>query len=114
MAHPLPASASPQKKSSALLFAGVGLAVLLLIAGVGGYFVMTTMMNKPAANTAKTDSPTNPATTDIAAGHETGRYWLELNTENQADRIRAGESLTMTSDQQFKFHFSPNQYWKRL
>ena len=102
----LPAPAS--KKSPVLLFAGVGLVVLLLIAGVGGYFVMTSM-NKPAAGPAGTSSPSNPTATDIAAGHEAGRYWLQLNTRDKADSVRAGEALTMTSGQQFKFHFSPNQ-----
>ncbi len=98
---------TPAKKSSALLIAGVGLVVLLLIAGVGAYFVITTMMNKPAANT---DTPaTSTTATDLAAGHETGRYWLELNAENKADKIRAGEELTMPSGQQFKLHFSPSE-----
>src|SRR5882724_6763842 len=45
-------AAKPSGKSSALMLAGVGLLVLLLIAGVGGYFVMHTMMNKPGTNTA--------------------------------------------------------------
>jgi serine/threonine protein kinase len=109
-APPVAASpVTPRKKSPVLLIAGAGLVVLLLIAGVGGFFVMNKMMNKPAANTAKTDSSANPAPAEVAAGHETGRYWLELNTEKKADRIRAGESLTMASDQQFKLHFSPSE-----
>lgn len=109
-APPVAASpATPSKKSPALLIAGVGLVVLLLIGGIGGYFVITTM-NKPAANTANADAPASTTTaTDLAAGHEAGRYWLELNAENQADKIRAGEELTMPSGQQFKFHFSPSE-----
>ena len=104
------APVTPPKKSSALLIAGVGLVVLLLIAGIGGYFVMSTMMNRPAASTASTDAPpTSNTATDLAAGHEAGRYWLELNAEDQADKIRAGEQLTMPSGQQFKFHFSPSE-----
>jgi serine/threonine-protein kinase len=108
---PMPAAAvvAPSKKSSALLIAGVGLVVLLLIAGVGGYFVMNTMMNKPAANTAKTDGPANPAGADLAAGHEAGRYWVELNSADKSDSVRAGETLEMSSAQQFKFHFSPSE-----
>src|SRR5215813_2505249 len=98
-----------KKKGPALLIAGVGLVVVLLIAGIGGYFVMSAMMNKPAANTAKTDTPANKNTTDIAAGHEAGRYWLELNSEGKSDNVRAGEELTMNSGQQFKFHFSPSE-----
>lgn len=104
-----PAAVEPQKKSSALLIAGAGLVVLLLIAGVGGYFVMNKMMKTPAANTAKTDTPANTTAADVAAGHEAGRYWLELNSEDKSDAVRAGETLSMTSGQQFKLHFSPSE-----
>jgi len=104
---PVAADVAPQKKSSALLIAGVGLVVLLLIAGVGGFFVMSTMMKKSDANTAKTETPANTSAADVAAGHEAARYWLQLNSE--ADSVRAGESLTLTSGQQFKLHFSPSE-----
>ena len=108
--EPIAAAAPAPKKGSAILIAGVGLVVLLLIAGVGGYFVVTTMMRKPAAtNTAKTDTPPHTTNPDIAAGHEAGRYWLELNSPNKSDAVRAGETLTMNSGQQFKFHFSPSE-----
>ena len=108
---PVPAAAvvAPPKKSPALLIAGVGLVVLLLIAGVGGYFVMSTMMNKPAANTAQTDAPANPAGADLAAGHEAGRYWLEVSSANKSDAVRASEAVTMSSSEQFKLHFSPSE-----
>jgi serine/threonine-protein kinase len=107
-----PIAASPVatgKKSSALLIAGVGLVVLLLIAGVGGYFVMSTMMKKPATDTTRADASSSATGTDLAAGHEAGRYWVQVNSTDKSDAVRAGESLTMTSGQQFKFHFSPSE-----
>lgn len=104
---PIMADVAPPKKSSALLIAGVGLVVLLLIAGVGGFFVMSTMMKKSEANTAKTETPANTSAADVAAGHEAARYWLQLNSE--ADAVRAGETLTLASGQQFKLHFSPSE-----
>jgi serine/threonine-protein kinase len=104
---PVAVDVAPQKKSSALLIAGVGLVVLLLIAGVGGFFVMSTMMKKSDANIAKTDTPANTSAADVAAGHEAARYWLQLNSE--ADSARAGETLTLKSGQQFKLHFSPSE-----
>jgi serine/threonine-protein kinase len=103
------APVATKKKGPALLIAGVGLVVLLLIAGVGGYFVMNTMMKKPATETAKTETSSSATGADLAAGHETGRYWLQVNSANKSDAVRAGESLTMTSGQQFKFHFSPSE-----
>jgi hypothetical protein len=104
---PVSAEVAPPKKSSALLIAGVGLVLLLLIAGVGGFFVMSTMMKKSDANTANTEKPANTSAADVAAGHEAARYWLQLNSE--ADSVRAGETLTLTSGQQFKLHFSPSE-----
>lgn len=104
---PVATDVAPQKKSSALLIAGVGLVVLLLIAGVGGFFVMSSMMKKSDPNTAKTDTPANTSAADVAAGHEAARYWLQLNSE--ADSVRAGEALSLTSGQQFKLHFSPSE-----
>jgi hypothetical protein len=102
-------AAKPSGKSSALIFAGVGLIVLLLIAGVGGYFVMHTMMNKPEAVTTGTDSPAKPAGADLAGTHEVGRYWLQVNSDGDLNSIRADELIQMTSGQQFKFHFSPSE-----
>ena len=101
--------AKPAGKSSALIFAGVGVVVLLLIAGVGGYFVMHTMMNKPEANTAQTNSPSKSAGSDLAGAHEVGRYWLQVNSDGELNSIRADDVIQMTSGQQFKFHFSPSE-----
>ncbi|HXI61518.1 MAG TPA: protein kinase [Pyrinomonadaceae bacterium] len=102
-------AAKPSGKSSALIFAGVGLLVLLLIAGVGGYFVMHTMINKPGAVTAGTDSPAKPAGSDLAGAHEVGRYWLQVNSDGDLSSIRADDVMQMSSGQQFKFHFSPSE-----
>jgi hypothetical protein len=108
---PIAAAAAPAKsKGPALIFAGVGLVVLLLIAGVGGYFVMHTMMNKPEANVAQTNSSANAAGGgDVAGAHEIGRYWLQVNSESESNSVRADEELQMASGQQFRFHFSPSQ-----
>lgn len=105
------AVASPAKgKGSALLFAGVGLVVLLIIAGVGGYFVMHAMMGKPDTNVAQTDSSTNPTGgADVVGAHEIGRYWLQVNADGEANSVRAAEELQMASGQQFRFHFSPSE-----
>jgi len=106
---PLLAAEAPAKgKGSALIFAGVGLIALLLIAGVGGYFVMHTMMAKPEANVAKTDGPTNSgAGGEVAGAHEIGRYWLQVNSETNS--VRADEEPQLASGQQFRFHFSPSE-----
>jgi serine/threonine protein kinase len=105
-------SAQPQRRSSLPLVA-VGIVVLLLIVGAGGYAVIHFMGTSANSNTSRTDSSngTNKTSeTDLAAGgHEIGRYWVEVNAPNKSDAIRAGESLSMDSGQQFKFHFSPSE-----
>jgi eukaryotic-like serine/threonine-protein kinase len=105
-------SAQPQRRSS-LPFVAVGIVVLLLIAGAGGYAVihfMGTSANSSPSGTDPSNGKNGTSGTETAAGgHEIGRYWLEVNAPNKSDAIRAGESLSMDSGQQFKFHFSPSE-----
>jgi serine/threonine protein kinase len=108
--YPIPSQPiAPARKTSPLIFLGVGLVVLLLIAGVGGYAVMHYMSSNPA-NTSSSTNPTKPNEgADLAGGHEVGRYWLQVNTEDKSNSVRADEQLKMNSGQQFKFHFSPSE-----
>src|SRR5437764_2366172 len=101
-----PQPAPPARRGNALLFAGIGLVVLLVIAGGGGYIVMHTMMNKSPSTGSSNPSTTTPGGAEVAAGHEVGRFWLQVKDPSNA--VRAGEAVTMISGQQFKFHFSPS------
>ena len=106
--------AEPRKRSP-LLFIGAAVVVLLLIAGAGGFAVMHFMSGSTAnANTngsgSSSGSSANNSATDVSAGgHEVTRYWLEVDTTDKADAIRAGDSVTMHSGQSFKFHFNPSE-----
>ena len=110
--QPTPSSAPvvvPRQRRSPLLFVGAGIIVLLLIVGVGGYAVIHFMTGKSPNNPSRTDSSNGPNGTDLAGGgHEAGRYWIEVNTPNKSDAVRAGDRLTMPSGEKFKFHFSPS------
>ena len=108
--YPIPPSPiAPARKTSPLIFLGVGLVVLLLIAGVGGYAVMRYMSSNPS-NTSSSTNPTKANEgADLAGGHEVGRYWLQVNTADKSDSVRADEQLKLISGQQFKFHFSPSE-----
>jgi eukaryotic-like serine/threonine-protein kinase len=112
---PAQASADPQRRSS-LPFVAVGIVLLLLVVGAGGYAVIHFMGSNANGNSGSTDPAKGSSGTsgtsgaDLAAGgHEIGRYWLEVNTANKADALRAGESVSMSSGQKFKFHFSPSE-----
>jgi eukaryotic-like serine/threonine-protein kinase len=105
------APASPARRSS-LPFVAVGIVVLLLVLGAGGYAVIHFMGSSANGNATRTDPAkgvNGAGGADLAAGgHEIGRYWLQVNTANKADAVRAGESVSMNSGQKFKFHFSPS------
>lgn len=110
LSTPVPVAAT--RRSSTPLIA-VGVIVLLLVIGAGGYAVIH-FMGKSGDNTAaRADPAKNPSGAggpDLAAGaHEVGRYWVEVNTPSKAEAIMAGESLSMKSKQQYKFHFSPSE-----
>jgi serine/threonine-protein kinase len=102
-----PKPVAPPRRGNAMLFAGLGLLALLLIAGGGGYVVMHTMMNKSPSTATSNPATDTGAGPDVAAGHEVGRFWLQVNDPSNA--VRAGEAVTMLSGQQFKFHFSPSE-----
>jgi len=99
------------RSRSPLLLIGAAVVVLLLIVGAGGFAVMH-FMGGPTANSNTTGSNNNSGSsaTDVATGgHEVTRYWLELDTPDKADAVRAGDSVTLQSGQSFKFHFNPSE-----
>jgi len=103
-----PQAAPPAKRRSPLPFVAIGIVVLLLVLGAGGFAVIRFMSSNANTNVAKTDAPKSGTENDPAlGGHEVGRYWIEVNTES--DAVRAGDTVTMQSGQEFKFHFSPSE-----
>jgi serine/threonine protein kinase len=102
--------AEPRRRSS-LPFVAVGIVILLLVLGVGGYAVMHFMSGSTAnSNADASNHNSGSSATDVAAGgHEVTRYWLEMDTPNKADAVRASDSVTMQSGQSFKFHFNPSE-----
>ncbi|MFY9618518.1 MAG: serine/threonine-protein kinase [Pyrinomonadaceae bacterium] len=94
----------PSKRRSPLLVIGAIAIVLLLL--VGGGFAIMSFMGRRTANV-----PTAPATgpESVTPMHEVARYWLEVDTKDNDQKILAGESLTMAGGEGFRFHFSPNE-----
>jgi len=106
----LPQPSAPARRRSPLPFVAIGIVVLLLVLGAGGYAVIHFMSSNANTNSAKTDPSKSTTTTDPAlGGHEVGRYWLEVDSKNKADAVRAGDSVVMQSGQSFRFHFSPSE-----
>lgn len=103
--------AAPPRSHSPLLFLGLGVVVLLLIVGVGGFAVMHFMNGSTASSNANgSNVNANKSIADPATGaHEVARYWIEVDTQDKSDSIRADEPFSMQSKQAFKFHFSPSE-----
>jgi serine/threonine protein kinase len=113
--HNQPAAVMPSppvaaRKRSLLPLVAIGVIVLLLVLGAGGYAVIHFMSSSANSNAAKKDPSKSSATNDPAAGgHEVARYWFEVDTKDKTDAVRAGDSVAMQSGQSFKFHFSPSE-----
>jgi serine/threonine-protein kinase len=106
----LPQPSAPAQRRSPLPFVAIGIVVLLLVLGAGGYAVIHFMSSSANTNSAKTDPSKSATTTDPAlGGHEVGRYWLEVDSKDKAEAVRAGDSVVMQSGQSFRFHFSPSE-----
>jgi serine/threonine protein kinase len=104
----LPQASAEAQRRSPLPFIAIGVVVLLLVLGAGGFAVISLLSANSNTNVAKTDPAKSGTDTDPAlGGHEIGRYWIEVNTET--DAVRAGDTVKMQSGQEFKFHFSPSE-----
>ena len=100
----------PAPRRSPLLFVGIGIVALLLVVGVGGYAVIHFMGSSTRNVPSRTGPSDGPTGTDLSAGaHEIGRYWLEVDTKDKSDSLRASDPMVMKSGQSFKFHFNPSE-----
>ncbi len=101
---------APRKRRFPVIWIATALiVVLMLVFGSVGLALMRYMRKD---STAKQNSSTEkPAVAADASDplHEVARYWVEVNTENSDDSIRAGELISMRSGQELKFHFSPSE-----
>lgn len=107
--------ASSRGKSVALV-AGVALIVVLLVAGVGGFFAYKWLKGTPEVVTNRNSgtkgtegNSTGNSTASTPTG-EFGRYWLEVLPPGLiAEPKRVAGTVPLTSGQAFKFHFELEQ-----
>lgn len=102
-APPIPVAPPAPSKSKAGLLIGVGVVfVILLVAGVAGFFVWNKMKSSGTGNT------TNANTTNVvpSAPVEISRYWLELEpAKNGESRTKVAALVPIASGKSFKFQF---------
>lgn len=98
---------SRPKKGSPLTWIAAIIVVLLIVISAGG-FVLIRYFSARGTETSATTTTTT--TTDVSAPlHEVARYWIQVDTKNPDEAIRAGDAITMKSGESLKFHFSPNE-----
>jgi serine/threonine protein kinase len=88
----------PPARSKSGLIAGAVVLVILLVAGIGGFFVFNRLKSKPAPPLKGTDSSSSVA---ASAPREVGRYWLEL----EKPPTRVAGLVPIASGQTFRVHF---------
>lgn len=91
------------KRRSPLLLIGAVAIVFLILVGAGGY----AFMKFKGTNTGAT-TPAGGSDLPVPM-HEVARYWVEVDTKNRDEAMRAGDPVPMKSGESFKFHFSPNE-----
>ncbi|HEX7317770.1 MAG TPA: hypothetical protein VF297_27960, partial [Pyrinomonadaceae bacterium] len=99
-------TAPEPRRTLAPLVAGGGLALLLLL-GVGGWFLLKGRRAEPATTpTPETPQPTRPPAVTRA---EAATYWFEAfdKREDAAGKRVAEATVTLKSGQFFRFHFVP-------
>lgn len=96
----------PARRGPMVLVGAGALVIILLILGVGGFFAIKWLTEKPS-DPAEGTADRNLASS--STGVETknlGRYWLELLPENLiGEPIRVAGVVPLASEQSFKFHF---------
>ena len=104
------APTSPRRGSMALLIGGV-LVLILIVVGVGGFFLVQSMRAKsPETGSTTPGANNNPGPETTAAGKEVARYWLEVApTAKNAPSLRVVPMIPLASGSLFKFHFTPSQ-----
>ncbi len=99
-------TAKPQKRSP-LVFIGIGVVILLIVVGAGGFAVIHFLGS--SAKTSSSTAANDTTKSDVPlVTHEIGRYWVEVDTRDKANALRAGDPIELQSGQSFKIHFSPS------
>jgi len=95
----------PKKRSPLILIAAI-VVVFLIVVSAGGFVLIRYLNSRGTGKTATTTTTTTDASEPL---HEVGRYWIQVDTKNPDEAVRAGETVTMKSGESLKFHFSPNE-----
>jgi len=109
-----PVPAQPKGRSLVLPIVGGLLLVLLLVGGVGAFFVIRSMGGSTETTTdtksqgiETTDGKDTKTTTPAANMKESIRYALEVEESKGGEVVRVAGIVPLASKQAFKFYFTP-------
>lgn len=119
-AYSMPATSQAKTRSKSVPIIAAVMGVLLLAAGVGGFFVWRSMSAKPedakveAGGTTKPGEPPetnkNGGTTAPAGTRDSLTYWLEVQAAGEGGQsARVAGIVPLASGQSFKLHFTPRE-----
>jgi serine/threonine-protein kinase len=117
--YSMPATAPAPARSKSVPIVAAIMGVVLLAAGVGGFFLWRNMSAKPdePKTEASGDKPNDPpetnkngGTTNPAGTKESLTYWLELQAAATGGKsARVAGIVPLASGQSFKLHFTPRE-----
>ena len=100
------ASKTGSKAGSRALIFGVVSLVVLLVAGVAGFFAVKKLTGSTGSVVNNTTDNKGSGTKPPVATREVAQYWFELLPETiVGDSIRSAGTAPLESEQSFKFHF---------
>lgn len=103
----MPAASRPSKSKAGVLIAVGVVFVLILVTGVGGFFLWKTLGSRTPSGVG---SNANTSSTTAAVPAEISRYWLELDAPVEGGQsTRLAGLVPLASGQSFKFHFGFNE-----
>jgi serine/threonine-protein kinase len=105
--------AAPKRRGSMALVIGGVLLIVLIVVGVGGFFLVNSMRAKTSAESLPNTPGANktiPGPETAATTKEVARYWLEVSPKAaNATPVRVVPMIPIASGQLFKFHFTPSE-----
>jgi hypothetical protein len=110
-AVPLQVAGRSRRGATAMIVGGV-LVLVLIAAGVGGFFLVNSMRAKTSdENRSSNSTPGRKTPTpEPATPREVARYWLEIISEAKgAKPAQVAPMIPIASGQLFKFHFMPSE-----
>ena len=101
---------APARKSSMPMVIGGVVVLILVVAGVGGFFLINALRGSSTTATAPGNNKNSGPEAAAPAIKEMARFWLEISAKPEpGPSVRAAPLVPVASGQFFKLHFTPTE-----